>query len=357
VPDDADRAHSIRALQADRDRLAGILEGLGDGLLVLSPEGQILLVNAAAREMLGLGEEARGRTLSEVVESTALHDAIGELKVSSRSTDVREIEIAGPLLRRFLLRGSPMPGDERGSVFTIRDVTDLRQLETVRRDFVANVSHELRTPVTAIRGATETLLAGAIDDAAATARFVEIIDRNSRRLVRLVEDLLDLSRIESRELKLPLEPLDAREVAVHAVSLIERAAEERGVDLEVKVPRELPRTRANRRALEQVLSNLLDNAVKYAGPGAVVTVNAEVKGDRVRIRVDDTGPGIEKHHLPRLFERFYRVDAGRSREMGGTGLGLAIVKHLVEAMGGRISVKSAPGRGASFRFTLPQAPA
>jgi len=344
---------TLDSLRADRDRLAGILEGLGDGLLALDADGRVLLVNEAARAMLGLAGDVPGRALTDVVDSVALHDAIFELKRGSQS-DTREIEIAGPELRRFLLRVSPLPGDERGSVFMFHDVTDLRQLETVRRDFVANVSHELRTPVTAIRGATETLLSGAIADPTATARFVEIIDRNSRRLVRLVEDLLDLSRIESRQLELGLEPLDVREVAVHAVGLIERAAEDRGVRLVVDFSRDLPRAKANRRALEQVLSNLLDNGVKYAGPGATVTVYGEVKGDHIRIRVDDTGPGIEKQHLPRLFERFYRVDAGRSREMGGTGLGLAIVKHLVESMRGRIAVKSAPGRGASFRFTLPQ---
>ncbi len=343
----------IEVLRAQRDRFAGVVEGLVDGVLVLDASGRILVVNASARAMLGLGPECAGRLLSQVVESSAFQDAIGELRLGGKA-GTREVEIAGPELRRFVIRGTGVPGREGESVFFFDDVTERRQLETVRRDFVANVSHELRTPVTAIRGATETLLSGALSDRAATDRFVEIIDRNSRRLVRLVEDLLDLSRIESRELRLAPESLVVREIAVHVASLVERAAEDRGVRLLVDVPETLPRVHADRRALEQVLSNLVDNGVKYAGPGATVAVRGEVKGDRVRVRVEDTGPGIEKHHLPRLFERFYRVDAGRSREMGGTGLGLAIVKHLVEAMGGKISVKSAPGRGASFRFTIPQ---
>jgi two-component system phosphate regulon sensor histidine kinase PhoR len=233
-------------------------------------------------------------------------------------------------------------------------VTDVRRLESLRRDFVANVSHELRTPIASIRSGAETLRGGAAGDPEAASRFLEIIERNAERLSRLVEDLLDLSRIESREFRLDLEEVAVAPFVEHLLGQHRGRAGARGVRLEAALPGDLA-VRADRRALEQVLGNLVDNALKYCPSGASVTVRASGEGARVRITVEDTGPGIEARHLPRLFERFYRVDAGRSRELGGTGLGLSIVKHLVEAMGGAVGVESELGRGTRFSFTVPKA--
>jgi two-component system phosphate regulon sensor histidine kinase PhoR len=235
-------------------------------------------------------------------------------------------------------------------------VTDLRRLESLRRDFVANVSHELRTPVTAVRSAAETLRESALadPDPAVPARFVDIIVRNAERLQSLIEDLLELSRLESKEFRLRKERVELSVVATIIMGLFRERADKKGVKLKVELPGDLPALTTDQRALEQVVSNLVDNAVKYCPAGSSVTVSAEKTNGAVKVVVRDTGPGIDPKHVPRLFERFYRVDAGRSREIGGTGLGLSIVKHLVEAMGGQVTVDSAVGHGSVFSVTLPQ---
>ena len=254
--------------------------------------------------------------------------------------------------RTFIANVVPML---RGEVLALlRDVTDARMAEATRRDFVANASHELRTPVSAIAGAAETLLSGAMDDPAQARAFVEMIARNAERLARLTNDLLDLSRIESRQWPVKLEPVSVEGTARRAVEVCSETARRKRIELRVEVPEGIA-VLADARALEQVLVNLLDNAVKYTPDGGQATVTAApVAGDRIEVVVADTGPGIERHHLPRLFERFYRVDPGRSRGSGGTGLGLAIVKHLVQMQAGDIGVDTGT-EGTSFRVRLPRA--
>ena len=216
-------------------------------------------------------------------------------------------------------------------------MTELRRLESLRRDFVANASHELRTPIAAVRSATETLRSGALDDPAAAIRFLDIIERNAQRLQSLVEDMLELSKLESNEFKLKRERVELGSVVPIVLALFRERAEKKGVRLAAELARGPPsRSRAIARALEHVLSNLVDNAVKYCPSGTRIVVSAAGRRARVRLVVSDTGPGIPPEHLPRVFERFYRVDAGRSRELGGTGLGLSIVKHMVEAMRGKV---------------------
>jgi two-component system phosphate regulon sensor histidine kinase PhoR len=241
----------------------------------------------------------------------------------------------------------------RGKNLRVVDVADLRRLESLRRDFVANVSHELRTPVAAVRAAAETLRAAMKKGPEKASEFIEIIERHAERLHRLVEDLLDLARIESREFRLSPETVDVGLVARQVAVLFQERAGSKGIHLEIETSGTLRSAHADRRALEQVLSNLVDNAIKYCDEGARITLKASTTDQVVRMTVEDTGPGIEADCLPRLFERFYRVDAGRSRELGGTGLGLSIVKHLVEAMGGQATVESVPGKGSTFAFTLP----
>ncbi len=225
----------------------------------------------------------------------------------------------------------------------------------MRRDFVANASHELRTPVAAVRSAAETLRGAIKKDPKGAARFAEMIERNAERLQRLVDDLLDLSRIEAEGFRIETGALAVADVVSRVVESFRDGAERGRIVLTSELPADLPPARAERVAMEHVLSNLVDNAVKYAGEGARVVVRGREEDSFVRVEVSDTGPGIEARHLPRLFERFYRVDAGRSRELGGTGLGLAIVRHLVEAMGGSAGVESTPGRGSTFFVTLPRA--
>jgi two-component system phosphate regulon sensor histidine kinase PhoR len=344
-------SESLEALRGERDRLSGILSGMAEGVLVLDGTGHVALVNPALREMLLLGADAVGKTPLEVIRHAELKELLDDA-LAGGSSATGEIQLGGIKPRRLLVRAAPLGGEQEGVFAVFVDVTEMRRLETVRRDFVANVSHELRTPVTAIRSAAETLEGAMKNDPQAAVRFVEIIDRNAARLHGLVEDLLDLSRIESREFRLNLEPLDVRPILTHVLGLFRERAEKKRISLGLELSEDLPRALADRRALEHVLTNLVDNAVKYCGSGAEIALTAAVDGERVRVRISDTGPGIEERHLPRLFERFYRVDAGRSRELGGTGLGLSIVKNLVEAMGGRVGVESRLGEGTTFSFSL-----
>jgi two-component system phosphate regulon sensor histidine kinase PhoR len=352
----ADLSRRSATLRHERDLMGGILEGMQDGVLLLDEDGRVALVNPSLRRTLLLPAEVVGKPPLEVIRHAELQDLIARAR-DQEEPIVGEIEIAGIKPRRLLVQVSHLINRPRMLLLVFLDVTQIRRLESMRRDFVANVSHELRTPVSAVRSAAETLLVGALDDPKAARMFVDIIDRNGERLQQLIEDLLDLSRIESRELRLHLEPLDLAQVAEHSADLLREKAEKRKHQIIVRLPDDLPRALADRRGLEQVLANLIDNAIKYCPDGARITARgAEVNG-KIEIAIEDTGPGIEERHLPRLFERFYRVDPGRSRDMGGTGLGLSIVKHVVEAMGGEVGVESKFGLGTTFWVRLPRAPA
>jgi two-component system phosphate regulon sensor histidine kinase PhoR len=344
---------AMRALREERDLLSAILDGMEEGVLVLDDRGRIAAMNPSLRRMLLVGSDAVGRELLDVVRHAELKELVDAARGEAQ---VGEIEVIGRKPRRLLVRAALLerpPGDGVRLV-VIRDVTDVRRLETIRRDFVANVSHELRTPVTAIRSAGETLQDALVKDPAAAMKFLDIIERNADRLQRLIEDLLDLSRIESKELRLAFERADLVPILDHTVALFRERATKRGVVLRVEPTSGDAHAVVDRRAFEQVVTNLVDNAVKYC-PGATVTLALVRDADRLVVRVVDTGPGIEARHLPRLFERFYRVDAGRSRELGGTGLGLSIVKHLTEAMRGTLEVTSVVGQGTSFEVRLPAA--
>ncbi|HTN91333.1 MAG TPA: ATP-binding protein [Sorangium sp.] len=366
-------SRSIADVRTERDLLAGILDGMSEGVLVLDRDGRIVLANRALRAMAPLGDDALGRSVIEAIRNARLTEAIQLAGRRDEPVDV-EVELGRTLPRRLLVRVSrrkspaglgPDARDARGLdhdgasaepglIAVFHDVTDLRRLETIRTDFVANVSHELRTPVTAISTAAETLQLGALQDPDEAAEFVDVIDRHAKRLRHLVDDLLDLSKIEAKNFRLALAELDIAPAIEHVTHLLGEAARRRRVTVTVDAAA-LPPARCDRRALEQVLMNLLDNAIKYAGEGAHVTVKARSLDQQVTIAVADDGPGIPPHHLGRIFERFYRVDAGRSRDLGGTGLGLAIVKHLVELMNGSIEVESAIGRGTQFTVRLSRA--
>ena len=235
----------------------------------------------------------------------------------------------------------------------LHDITDLRKLERVRRDFVANVSHEFKTPLTAIQGFAETLLAGAIDDPQNRGRFLGIILEHSRRLARLTDDLLKLSKMDADRLELEIHRVSVTQFVESCLETAQRRASEKDLRISVNVPARLPDIAGDRRRLAEVLQNLLDNAIQYTLPGGQIMLSAENGDDEVTFTVSDTGIGIPRADQPRIFERFYRVDAARSREVGGTGLGLAIAKHLVEVHGGRIWVESEVGQGSQFHFSVP----
>ncbi|WP_240806720.1 HAMP domain-containing sensor histidine kinase [Polyangium spumosum] len=352
---------AIEELRDERDLLASILDGMNEGVLVTDGDARIVLANRALRGMTLVGEGSLGKSVIEVIRNASLQEALDRADTSSEAI-VREVELSGLMPRKLLVRVSKLPSrkdrdrgaNDRGLIAVFHDVTDLRRLETIRTDFVANVSHELRTPVTAISTAAETLLAGALGEPEEAAEFVDVIDRHAKRLRQLVDDLLDLSKIESKNYRLVLVEQDVIPVVGHVARLLDEAAKRRRVELRIERAEGPLPARVDRRAMEQVLMNLLDNATKYAGEGAHVTVSAQARaGGGVEIRVIDDGPGISPQHLGRIFERFYRVDAGRSRDLGGTGLGLSIVKHLVELMNGTIDVESTLGKGSTFTVRLP----
>ncbi len=345
---------SLRELVGERDLLSGVLKSMREGVLLVDRDGQVALINPALREMLLLGADAVGKRPLELVRDSALQELLDAARRSPRPAQ-GEIEIGGLKPRKLLVVANRLDVEPGALLVVFYDVTDLRRLESLRRDFVANASHELRTPVTAIRSAVETLATIPIEDAPARERFLGILDRNAARLKQLVDDLLDLSRIEARELSLSAEPIDLRAMLEHVAELFAERAARTHTPIVVRLEAPELELRADARALEQILQNLVDNALKYGGGGDVV-LSARLDDDGAVISVRDHGPGIEARHLARIFERFYRVDPGRSRQLGGTGLGLAIVKHLVEAMGGEVRVASAVGEGTTFTVQLPDGP-
>jgi two-component system, OmpR family, phosphate regulon sensor histidine kinase PhoR len=334
-----------RGLQVHQDAPEQeLLAALPDAAALVSREGWVRVSNAAFDTLAAKGRAA-GLTPLEITRSAELSDAVKRaLEGTARRLDLAIGQ------RTYLANLAPLL---RGEVLLLlRDVTDARRAEAVRRDFVANASHELRTPISAIRASAETLLSGAVDDPAAARHFIEIVSRHAERLARLTQDLLDLSRIESRQWRLDASPVDTAALGRQIVELLGATARDKGLELRSEIPEGMV-VRGDARALEQVLVNLVDNGVKYTGAGSVV-LQAARDVDDVILSVADTGPGIEKHHLPRIFERFYRIDPGRSREQGGTGLGLSIVKNLAEAMGGEAGVESGAG-GSRFWLRLPAA--
>jgi len=334
--------------------LTAVLDGMIEGIWITDAQGTVVHHNDALREMLqpGNGGIAGQRPLA-LIRNEELHDAVMRACREGASSRL-ELQLEGLFPRTLAIRVTPLGKDLPGSAAVFHDVTELRRLEKVRKDFVANVSHELRTPITAIRGYAETLQSGALKDPEVAPKMVEIIHRQSERLSELVEDLLELSRLESREVKLAIAHVPLAVATARAAETVRPKAAGKDIQLELHVPPELI-ARGDERAVEQVLLNLLDNAVKYTPAGGRVDVFGTLEDGRCVVRVKDTGVGIEPKHLARIFERFYRVDKGRSRDMGGTGLGLSIVKHLVGAMEGEVKVESQPHVGSLFAIFLPVA--
>jgi len=334
-------------LVREREETATLIETMADGVVAADARGTIVTLNQAARRLLGYGPDDPFPALAELFHEKAARDLVATV-LSGDEAEPQELERVGHTL---LVTGRALPNG--GGLLVIRDVTELRHLEAMRRDFVANVSHELKTPLTSIAGYAETLASEA-SPGTQTERFVRPILSNARRMHRLVDDLLDLSRIESGRWQPDPERVDVRGLADEAWAAFADRARERRIQFTTAVGN-VRHVTADAEALRQVLTNLLDNALRHTPPGGRITVSLEPAPGGVTVSVADTGSGIAPEHLPRIFERFYRADPGRSREEGGTGLGLAIVKHLVEAHGGRVEAHSSLGRGTTIRMFFPEA--
>lgn len=349
--------HNLARISAEKNRLDTILRGMGEGLMVSDAEGTVTLVNPAFLQLFGLSQSVEGRQIIEIARFPELHETFRAV-VSSRSEHVEEMTLPLGEEKRVLTHWVPLmeEDDLRGVVAVFHDISDLKRLEAIRRDFVANVSHELRTPVTVIKGYAEALAGGLVEeDPERARRFMEIIYSHSERLADLIRDLLTLSQLESGSLQLELTQIHLDRAASHAAGLLEQKAARKEITIDTSELTNAPPVLADPGRLEQVLINLMDNALKYTPPGGSVTVAFDEADGMVRVAVHDTGIGIPSKDLPRIFERFYRVDAARSRDEGGTGLGLSIVKHIIQLHGGSITVESEHGKGTTFRFTLRKA--
>ncbi len=344
----------LTKLSGEKSRLDAILKGMGEGLMVTDARGEITLVNPAFCRLFGVNEKVVGAPLSHISRHPALHDSYSQVKESgSELLDEMTLQVSGEKV--LLTHWVPLTAESGlgGVVAVFHDISDLKRLENIRKDFVANVSHELRTPVTVIKGYAETLLEGVIRENPEQAeRFISIIHNHSDRLTALLTDLLSLSELESANFSLQLQKTPLEGSIRRARTLLEERAAVKSISITLPSSPLLP-VMADQGRLEQVLVNLLDNAVKYTPAGGTVTVAVSEEDGFLRIAVQDSGVGVPPDSIPRLFERFYRVDSGRSRDEGGTGLGLAIVKHIVQLHGGTVRAENnRDSRGATFSFTL-----
>jgi two-component system phosphate regulon sensor histidine kinase PhoR len=353
----------IARLEQDRQQLRAVLSGMAEGVIAIDARRRLVFANASADRLFGLNAASVGRLVPELIRSPQIQEAVeatlagpgpyrGEIAVASREELIR----VHP--RVLAVHGTPLPGSPPpGAVLVFHDVTDLRRLERMRQDFVANVSHELKTPLASIKAYTETLLDWALHDETVNEKFLHRIEEQADRLDQLILDLLSLARLESGQETFEHGPLVLAPVVGACVESHRGRAEAKSLAMSLDFGPLDDETlvRADEEAVRQILDNLIDNAIKYTPEGGRVRVSCHVTGDGVSVEVADTGIGIPRDDLPRVFERFYRVDKARSRELGGTGLGLAIVKHLVQSIGGHITVNSRLGAGSRFTVKLPRA--
>ncbi len=344
----------IHTLSRERDHLHTILNSMREGLVVTDAQGHILSANPSFYQLLALNHRVEGKTILEALRNKELYDTLHQ-SLNTQSPQEREITYYKKNQNKNLLvRITPLMEENQleGSILVFFDLTPIRKLENARKDFVANVSHELKTPLTSIRGFAETLKGHALENPETARRFLEKIERNAAQLQNLIEDLLKLSEIESGRSEFNPQALSLRECFEEIHFDFSGALQEKQLHWVVDLPNDLP-VLAEPGALKQILINLISNAIKYTPEGGTLTLKGERRGSYAKISVADTGLGIPNSDLPRIFERFYRVDKARTRQVGGTGLGLAIVKHLVQRQGGEVGVKSQLGQGSFFWFSLP----
>lgn len=341
----------ITDLRIERGKLEAVLANMTDGVIIVNSEGGVELINPAAKRLFLASEEsASSKSLVEVVRN---HQLV-EIWRRCRQTGEQQTTTLETTPDRLFVQGIATPLDDSLPGMTLlvfQDLTRVRRLETVRRDFVSNVSHELRTPLASLKALTETLQEGALDDPPAARRFLQRMDTEIDNLTQMVHELLELSRIESNKVPLQRVPVTACDLAIPAVERMQLQAERAGLKLQMDCPDNLPLVKADPERIEQVLVNLIHNAIKFTLPGGEIRLSATANENAVTFAIHDTGVGISPEVLPRIFERFYKVD--RSRSSGGTGLGLSIARHIIESHGGRIWAESKPGEGSTFFFTLP----
>jgi len=346
---------TIRSLTEERNQSAAILGSMEEGVVVIGPDQRVMFCNKAFRQAVGVeGVSGEGRPIMELVRHSDLLSFV-QKALTGGETLHDEVVVGSIRTRNFAVNSAPIRSDDAtiGAVMVLHDITEIRRLERARRDVIANISHEFKTPLTAIQGYAETRLGGALDDIENRRRFLEIIREHTLRLGRLTDDLLKLAQIEAGQLPQRSQTVAISQVIEPCMEIARIKAEKKEIILEAEYDAALPPLTGDARSFQEILENLLDNAVRYTPPGGHVSVRAGLEESEIVISVTDTGIGIPKMDQERIFERFYRADAARSRESGGTGLGLSIVKHLVEAHGGRIRIKSEVRQGSTFFIYLP----
>jgi len=343
----------IRQIETQNQKLTAILNSMIEGVIVVDRSGYIVSINHTIEKIFAISEEdTKGKLFLETVRNNDISEAINRVLKEGNYVSA-ELSLVFPVRRIFQINAAPIFYNQAvsGCLVVIHDITEIRRLETMRRDFVANVSHELKTPLTSIKGFTETLLEGALDDKENSRDFLKIIQDHAERLNSLVNDLLSLSYLESKEIILDKSDLNLNQQLEEVVSGFRAQLKKRDIDIKNELPADLT-VKADTDRIRQVFTNLIDNAIKFnAEKGSIRVFSQELEGE-IKITVEDSGMGIPAKDIPRIFERFYRVDKARSRSLGGTGLGLSIVKHIVELHGGRAGLESSEGLGSKFWFTL-----
>ena len=342
-------SNTLRQVEEERNKLDTLFQHMADGMVAFDDQGQLLQFNPAAEGMLG-------RKLDETLRYTDVFPEV-QVRQEDMAMDGRSIEIdfaAGPRFLKIYFAPIRLGGDNKGLMAVLHDHTEQRKLDDSRREFVANVSHELRTPLTNVRGYAETLMSVDDIDRGTQMRFLGVISSEADRMTRIVKDLLTLTRLDYNRMEMHMEPMDLRELGQKAAQAMEGQATGQGLTLMCNLPDSLPMVVGDAERIQQVIINIITNAIKYNKPQGSITITGGTEGEKVFLRVEDTGIGVPKEDLKRLFERFYRVDKARSRESGGTGLGLAIAKQIVESHGGTIGFDSEYGKGSVVTLYLPR---
>lgn len=350
-------ARRIAQITEDKSQLQSILSSMTEGVLAVDHQGKVLLVNDALSRMFELNSSFYGKPHYEIIRDHDLNQFIRDVLATEKEKG-KEISFIHPEERDIMVESALVRQASEGGIFAVfvfHDITELKKVERVRKDFVANVSHELKTPLTSIKGFVEALQDGAIKDPEQSVRFLSIISQHTDRMNKIISDLLQLSQIESKEFELKIEPFSFKESIDEVIHSLKRSADEKSQDIHVDLHSEDQGVLGDKYRINQALTNLLDNAIKYTPEKGTIKIQTQDKGDSVEIAVQDNGIGIPQKDLSRIFERFYAIDKTRSRELGGTGLGLSIVRHIVQAHGGEVKVESEMGKGSRFSFTLKKA--
>jgi len=345
----------VEELERQNSRIETILESMIEGVVVLDADTRILSINTSVEKIFGVQKkETQGRLFLEAIRNNGIAEIIDNVLQEAKLI-TRELSLVWPIQKSFQVNASPIleNGAAKGCLLVIHDITEIRKLEIVRRDFVANVSHELKTPLTSIKGFVETLLEGALEDKENNRSFLKIIHDHTERLNNLVDDLLSLAHLESKEITLDKSDFNLGRQLKEIVLGFGSQLKKKNIQISNELPASLI-INSDKGRIDQVLTNLIDNAIKFNTENGHIKIYCQDSNDKIKIFVEDSGFGIPGKDIPRIFERFYRVDKARSRELGGTGLGLSIVKHIIDLHGGSVGVESTEGLGSKFWFTLPK---